>query len=158
MARLRLPRFASRTIGGALVARSPGRSSARLPPRASPGEPVTSGGFSLTGAAGATPPPAGLRLATPGAGVPDAGRAHRGEPADRRGLGGAGRGRAGAVGDERRAAVFVGAAVAASASWQALLAGGGALIGRLVVSRTGALAIALASSLLMGLLAARIVT
>jgi arginine exporter protein ArgO len=57
-----------------------------------------------------------------------------------------------------RAAVFAGAAVAASASWQTLLAGGGALIGRLVVSRTGMLAIALASSLLMGLFAARIVT
>ena len=48
----------------------------------------------------------------------------------------------------RFAAVFV-----ASASWQTLLAGGGALIGRLATSRRGMLATALASSLLIGLLA-----
>ena len=47
-----------------------------------------------------------------------------------------------------QAAVFV-----ASASWQTLLAGGGALIGRLATSRRGMLATALASSLLIGLLA-----
>jgi hypothetical protein len=41
----------------------------------------------------------------------------------------------------------------ASASWQTLLAGSGALIGRLATSRRGMLATALASSLLIGLLA-----
>jgi threonine/homoserine/homoserine lactone efflux protein len=55
------------------------------------------------------------------------------------------------------AVVFVTAVVVASASWQTLLAGGGALVGRLVVSRTGVLATGLGSSLLMALLAARIV-
>jgi arginine exporter protein ArgO len=56
-----------------------------------------------------------------------------------------------------RAVVFITAVVVASASWQTLLAGGGALVGRLVVSRTGVLATGLGSSLLMALLAARIV-
>jgi hypothetical protein len=51
------------------------------------------------------------------------------------------------------AAVFM-----ASASWQTLLAGGGALIGRLVTSRRGTLPTALASSLLIGLLALRILS
>ncbi len=54
------------------------------------------------------------------------------------------------------AAIFVGAVAAASASWQTLLAGGGALAGRLVTSRRGMLATALASSLLTVLLALRI--
>ncbi|HXZ70756.1 MAG TPA: hypothetical protein VEH31_07795 [Streptosporangiaceae bacterium] len=38
-----------------------------------------------------------------------------------------------------QAAVFVAAVFAASASWQTLLAGGGALVGRLVTSRLGML-------------------
>lgn len=57
-----------------------------------------------------------------------------------------------------QAAVFVAAVFVASASWQTLLAGGGALIGRLVTSRRGMLATALASSLLIGLLALRILS
>jgi threonine/homoserine/homoserine lactone efflux protein len=56
------------------------------------------------------------------------------------------------------AAVFVAAVFAASASWQTVLAGGGALIGRLVTSHRGMLATALASSLLTGLLALRILS
>lgn len=44
------------------------------------------------------------------------------------------------------AAVFVVAAFAASASWQLLLAGGGALVGRLLTSPRGRLATALAAS------------
>jgi arginine exporter protein ArgO len=57
-----------------------------------------------------------------------------------------------------QAAVFVAAVFVASVSWQTLLAGGGALIGRLVTSRHGMLATALASSLLIGLLALRILS
>ena len=55
-----------------------------------------------------------------------------------------------------QAAVFVAAVFVASAGWQTLLAGGGALIGRLVTSPRGMLATAVASSLLTGLLALRI--
>jgi len=57
-----------------------------------------------------------------------------------------------------QAAVFVAAVFVASASWQTLLAGGGALIGRLVTSRRGMLATALASSVLIALLALRILS
>jgi arginine exporter protein ArgO len=57
-----------------------------------------------------------------------------------------------------QAAVFVAAVFVASVSWQTLLAGGGALIGRLAISRRGMLATALASSLLIGLLALRILS
>jgi len=52
----------------------------------------------------------------------------------------------------------VAAVFAASASWQTLLACGGKLIGRHVTSRRGMLATALASSLLIGLLAPRILS
>src|SRR6266498_495859 len=45
------------------------------------------------------------------------------------------------------AGAFVGAVVAASASWQLVLVSGGRLIGRLATSRRGMLAISLASSL-----------
>ena len=55
-----------------------------------------------------------------------------------------------------QAAVFVAAVFVASAGWQTLLAGGGALIGRLVTSPRCMLATAVASSLLTGLLALRI--
>jgi arginine exporter protein ArgO len=57
-----------------------------------------------------------------------------------------------------QAAVFVAAVFVASASAQTLLAGGGSLIGRLVTSRRGMLARAVASSLLIGLLALRILS
>jgi hypothetical protein len=57
-----------------------------------------------------------------------------------------------------QAAVFVAAVFVASASWQTLLADGGAPIGRLVTSRCDMLATALASSLLIGLLALRILS
>ena len=57
-----------------------------------------------------------------------------------------------------QAAVFVAAVFVASASWQTLLAGDGALIGRLVTSRRGMLATALASSVLIALLALRILS
>jgi len=53
--------------------------------------------------------------------------------------------------------VFVVAAFAASASWQLLLAGGGALLGRLLTGATGRLVTALASSLLIVVLAIRLV-
>ncbi|MEV6115342.1 LysE family transporter [Streptomyces sp. NPDC052109] len=52
-------------------------------------------------------------------------------------------------------AVFVLAAFAASASWQLLLAGGGALLGRLLTGSRGRLATALASSAVMTALALR---
>ncbi|GGU91558.1 lysine transporter LysE [Streptomyces filipinensis] len=52
-------------------------------------------------------------------------------------------------------AVFVLAAFAASASWQLLLAGGGALLGRLLTGSRGRLLTALASSALMTVLAVR---
>ncbi|WP_199430964.1 LysE family transporter [Qaidamihabitans albus] len=54
------------------------------------------------------------------------------------------------------AAVFVAAAFAASASWQLLLAGGGALLGRAVTGPRGRLATALASSVLITVLAAHL--
>jgi arginine exporter protein ArgO len=50
--------------------------------------------------------------------------------------------------------VFVGAAFAASASWQLLLAGGGSLVGRLLTGPRGRLATALVSSGVIVLLAA----
>ncbi len=53
------------------------------------------------------------------------------------------------------AGAFVGAVVAASASWQMVLVSGGRLIGRLATSRRGMLAISLASSLLITGIAAR---
>jgi len=53
--------------------------------------------------------------------------------------------------------VFVVAAFAASASWQLLLAGGGALLGRLLTGATGRLVTALVSSLLIVVLAIRLV-
>ncbi|MFF3846778.1 LysE family transporter [Streptomyces sp. NPDC002328] len=52
-------------------------------------------------------------------------------------------------------AVFVLAAFAASASWQLLLAGGGALLGRALTGHRGRLATALASSGVMTVLAMR---
>jgi arginine exporter protein ArgO len=52
-------------------------------------------------------------------------------------------------------AVFVVAAFAASASWQLLLAGGGALLGRLLTGSRGRLCTALASSAVMTALALR---
>ncbi|MFK4144717.1 LysE family transporter [Streptomyces sp. NPDC004065] len=53
--------------------------------------------------------------------------------------------------------VFVLAAFAASASWQLLLAGGGALLGRALTGRRGRLATALVSSAVMTALALRMV-
>jgi arginine exporter protein ArgO len=51
---------------------------------------------------------------------------------------------------------FVVAAAAASASWQLVLAGGGALLGRLATSPTGRLATALISSVVIVVLALRL--
>jgi arginine exporter protein ArgO len=51
--------------------------------------------------------------------------------------------------------VFVLAVLAASASWQLVLVGGGKVIGAVVASRRGMLAISLASSLLIAVLAAQ---
>ena len=53
-------------------------------------------------------------------------------------------------------AVFALAAFAASASWQLLLAGGGALLGRVLTGRRGRLVTALASSALITVLALRL--
>ncbi|MFI2760667.1 LysE family transporter [Streptomyces echinatus] len=53
-------------------------------------------------------------------------------------------------------AVFALAAFAASASWQLLLAGGGALLGRVLTGRRGRLVTALASSALITVLAVRL--
>ncbi|MEV4264136.1 LysE family transporter [Kribbella sp. NPDC049584] len=53
--------------------------------------------------------------------------------------------------------VFVVAAFVASASWQLLLAGGGALLGRLLTGHLGKLVTALASTLLIVVLAVRLV-
>ncbi|MET7666034.1 lysine transporter LysE, partial [Streptomyces sp. NPDC005463] len=55
-------------------------------------------------------------------------------------------------------AAFVLAAFAASASWQLLLAGGGALLGRALTGARGQLVTALASSLLITVLAFRLLT
>ncbi|WP_329001182.1 LysE family transporter [Kribbella sp. NBC_00709] len=52
---------------------------------------------------------------------------------------------------------FVVAAFAASASWQLLLAGGGALLGRLLTGHVGKLVTAVASSLLIVVLAVKLV-
>ncbi|WP_309504798.1 LysE family transporter [Streptomyces sp. KM273126] len=54
--------------------------------------------------------------------------------------------------------VFVLAAFGASASWQMLLAGGGALLGRTLTGSRGRLVTALASSALIAALAARLLT
>ncbi|HZN16838.1 MAG TPA: LysE family transporter [Micromonosporaceae bacterium] len=56
--------------------------------------------------------------------------------------------------DPAEAAVFVVAALAASASWQLLLAGGGSLAGRVLTGPRGRLVTALASSSLIAVLAA----
>jgi arginine exporter protein ArgO len=53
-------------------------------------------------------------------------------------------------------AVFVLAAFAASASWQLTLAGGGAFLGRVLTGSRGRLITALASSVLIGVLAVRL--
>ncbi|MET9276029.1 LysE family transporter [Kribbella sp. NPDC003557] len=53
--------------------------------------------------------------------------------------------------------VFVAAAFVASASWQLLLAGGGALLGRLLTGARGRLVTTLTSSLLIVVLAVRLV-
>ena len=57
-----------------------------------------------------------------------------------------------------QAGVFVLAVLAASASWQLVLVGGGKLVGRLAGSQRGMLTISLASSLLIAVLAAQILT
>ncbi|MGW2647343.1 LysE family transporter [Streptomyces sp. NPDC001393] len=62
---------------------------------------------------------------------------------------------ASAVPDQLERAVFVLAAFAASASWQLLLAGGGALLGRLLTGSRGRLGTALASSAVMTTVALR---
>lgn len=66
-------------------------------------------------------------------------------------------GHAGSAFDWTDRAAFVVAAFAASASWQLLLAGGGALLGRAVTGRRRQLGTALASSALIVALAARLV-
>jgi len=53
-------------------------------------------------------------------------------------------------------AVFVAAAFAASASWQLLIAGGGAALGRVVTSERGRLITALVSSAVIAVLAVRL--
>lgn len=65
-------------------------------------------------------------------------------------------GRAAAAPDLLDQGVFVAAAFAASASWQLLIAGGGAVIGRAATSTTGRLATALGSSVLIAVLAVRL--
>jgi arginine exporter protein ArgO len=54
-------------------------------------------------------------------------------------------------------AVFVIAAFVASASWQLLLAGGGALLGRALTGRLGRLLTAIGSSVVIVVLAVRLV-
>ncbi|MEQ8144939.1 LysE family transporter [Streptomyces sp. OP7] len=61
----------------------------------------------------------------------------------------------GAAGGAAERAVFVTAAFAASASWQVLLAGGGALLGRVLTGHRGRLATALVASAVMTALALR---
>ncbi|MEU6267741.1 LysE family transporter [Saccharopolyspora shandongensis] len=60
------------------------------------------------------------------------------------------------VSDHLEQAVFVLAAFAASASWQLLLAGGGALLGRVLTGRRGRLITAMLSSTLITVLALRL--
>lgn len=60
--------------------------------------------------------------------------------------------------DRLEQAVFVLAAFAASASWQLLLAGGGALLGRTLTGSRGRLVTAIASSTLIAALAAHLLT
>ncbi|GHE39680.1 lysine transporter LysE [Streptomyces longispororuber] len=62
----------------------------------------------------------------------------------------------GAEPDRLGQAVFTGAAFAASASWQLLLAGGGALLGRALTGRRGRLVTALTSSAVITALAAHL--
>ncbi|WP_282794455.1 LysE family transporter [Streptomyces sp. CC224B] len=62
----------------------------------------------------------------------------------------------GAEPDRLGQAVFTGAAFAASASWQLLLAGGGALLGRALTGRRGRLVTALTSSAVTTALAAHL--
>jgi arginine exporter protein ArgO len=64
-------------------------------------------------------------------------------------------GQASATADRLDRAVFVLAAFAASASWQLLLAGGGALLGRLLTGGRGRLVTAVLSSTVMAALALR---
>lgn len=64
--------------------------------------------------------------------------------------------RAGSVPSALGQAVFVAAAFAASASWQLLLAGGGALLGRVLTGDRGRRLTALASGVLIGVLAVRL--
>lgn len=66
-------------------------------------------------------------------------------------LGGSGRG------STLQLAVFVAAAFLASASWQLLLAGGGVLLGRVLTGNVGRLVTALASSVVIVVLAVRLV-
>jgi arginine exporter protein ArgO len=76
-------------------------------------------------------------------------------------LGGSGTagGGSGAAGDPQalERAVFVIAAFVASASWQLLLAGGGALLGRALTGRLGRLLTAIGSSVVIVVLAVRLV-
>ncbi|WP_037577887.1 LysE family transporter [Phaeacidiphilus oryzae] len=65
-------------------------------------------------------------------------------------------GQAAPAADRMRQAAFVLAAFAASASWQLLLAGGGALLGRTLTGPRGRLVTALCSSLVMAVLAGRL--
>ncbi|GHJ41133.1 LysE family transporter [Streptomyces sp. TS71-3] len=65
-------------------------------------------------------------------------------------------GQAASVPSHPEQAVFVLAAFAASASWQLFLAGGGALLGRALTGARGQLATALGSSLLIAVLALRL--
>lgn len=65
-------------------------------------------------------------------------------------------GQAKAAADRLDQAVFVLAVFVASASWQLLLAGGGALLGRVLTGDRGRLGTALASSLLIFVLAVRL--
>ncbi|MFJ9695537.1 LysE family transporter [Kitasatospora sp. NPDC101183] len=60
------------------------------------------------------------------------------------------------AGDTPARLVFVAAVLAASASWQLLLAAGGALLGRALTGPRGRLATALASAALVGWLAVRL--
>jgi arginine exporter protein ArgO len=64
-------------------------------------------------------------------------------------------GSAGAAAAPLERGVFVLAAFAASASWQLLLAGGGALLGRVLTGRRGRLVTALVSSAVILALAVR---
>ncbi|HST50127.1 LysE family transporter, partial [Jatrophihabitans sp.] len=64
--------------------------------------------------------------------------------------------RAGSAPSALGQAVFVAAAFAASASWQLLLVGGGALLGRVLTGGRGQRVTAVASGVLIGVLAVRL--